>query len=211
MEFFLALETEVERAELAGKSVIIEMDANSKLGAKYVEKDPHQMSPNGSILAGIIERHNLTVANGSDKCKGIITRKRITKERTETSVIDFVLLSNDMKEQFNTMHVNEARKHVLTKFRKTKRGFKVPESDHNVLLTEFNCKSKGDEDGEKIEMYNLWNKDCQIRFKEYTSNTCMLPSIFDSCDNVDTNTTRLTRKIKGSIAMNFLKIQMTNK
>ena len=211
MEFFLALETEIERADLAGKSVIIEMDANSKLGAKYVEKDPHQMSPNGSILADIIERQNLTVANGSNKCDGTITRKRTTKERTETSVIDFVLFSNDMKEHFNAMHVDEARKHVLTKFRKTKRGYKLTESDHNVLLSEFNCEFKGDEDSDKIEMYNLWNKDCQIKFREYTSNTRMMSSLFDSGDDVDTNTTRLIKKIKGSIAMNFKKIRMTNR
>ena len=91
--FFLALETEVERAELAGKSVIIEIDANSKLGEKYIPSDPHQISPNGQLLAGIIERHALFVANGSDRSKGIVTRRRITKYRKEESAIDIVLFS----------------------------------------------------------------------------------------------------------------------
>jgi hypothetical protein len=164
MEFFIALETEVERAELAGKSVIIEMDANSKLGAQYVANDPHPISPNGTILAEIIERHSLTVANGSDKCRGTITRKRVTKQRTEKSVIDFVLFSQDLKEHFIAMHIDEARKHVLTKMRRTKRGFKIKESDHNVLITEFNCKFNS-EQKEKIELYNLSNKVCQQKFK----------------------------------------------
>ena len=36
MPFFLALETEIEKAGLADRSVIIEMDANAKLGKKYI-------------------------------------------------------------------------------------------------------------------------------------------------------------------------------
>ena len=32
LPFFVALETEIEKSELAGKSIVIELDANSKLG-----------------------------------------------------------------------------------------------------------------------------------------------------------------------------------
>ena len=74
LPFFIALETEIERAKLAGKSVIIEMDANCKLGPKYISRDPHDITPNGTLMAGIIERHNLTFGNGSDKCSGTRTR-----------------------------------------------------------------------------------------------------------------------------------------
>ena len=64
MPFFVTLEEEVSKAQMAGKSVIIEIDANSKLGPEYIKGDPKQMSQNGRILAGIIERHALVVANG---------------------------------------------------------------------------------------------------------------------------------------------------
>ena len=74
LPFFIALETEIEKAELAGRSVIIGMDSNSKMGPKYTSGDPHVMSPNGALLAGIIERHNLILGNGSTKCTGIITK-----------------------------------------------------------------------------------------------------------------------------------------
>ena len=76
LPFFIALETEIEKAELAGCSIIIEMDANSKLGKKYFSGYPHGQTPNGSLLAGIIDRHNLIVGNGTTKCKGTITRTR---------------------------------------------------------------------------------------------------------------------------------------
>ena len=37
MPFFIALETEVEKAALAGRSVIVEMDANAKLRKKFIK------------------------------------------------------------------------------------------------------------------------------------------------------------------------------
>ena len=71
--FFIALEAEVVKAELSGKSVIIKMDSNSKLGPEYIKNDPNNMSPNGKILARILERHALIVANGSTRSVGLIT------------------------------------------------------------------------------------------------------------------------------------------
>ena len=93
MPFFVALEEEVSKARLEGKSIILELDANSKLGTKYIRNDPHTISPNGIILSGIIDRHALIVANGlTHKSSGVITRKRSTVVRTEESVIDFVCI-----------------------------------------------------------------------------------------------------------------------
>ena len=73
MPFFIALETEIEKAKLLGKSILIEMDANSKLGHKFIPNDPHEMSQNGAVLAAIILRQNLIVVNGMKKCVGTIT------------------------------------------------------------------------------------------------------------------------------------------
>ena len=38
MPFFVTLEEEISKAEMAGKSVIVEIDANSKLGTSYIKK-----------------------------------------------------------------------------------------------------------------------------------------------------------------------------
>ena len=50
MPFFVALEEEIIKAQDNRKSVIIAMDANSKLGKEYIENDPKPMSGNGKIL-----------------------------------------------------------------------------------------------------------------------------------------------------------------
>ena len=165
MPFFIALEVEIVKAELAGRSLIIEMDSNSKLGSKYIPNDTHEKSPNGSLLANIIERHALIVANGSPNCTGRITRKRVTKDRTEESCIDIVIFSSDMTNSFKSLIIDEDRKHVLTKIRKTKKGIVSKESDHNVLVSEFNVSFSGESMKNKLEMYNIKNAECQEKFK----------------------------------------------
>ena len=96
------------------------MDANAKLGPKYIPGDPHDMTPNGLLLSGIIERHMLSVGNGSEICKGMITRIRNTRDRSEKSVIDIVMFSADLKKHIKSMIVDEERLHVLIKIKKTK-------------------------------------------------------------------------------------------
>ena len=164
MPFFVALETEIEKAVLAGKSILIEMDANSKLGNTIIPGDPYEMSPNGAILAQIVERHNIIVGNGINTCKGTITRQRQTRARTEKSVIDLVLFSSDMLDYLVNIEVDEARKYVLTKVVKKKNGTRVQESDHNPIVTEFALKVELSNKDKKLEMYNLKNKACQKRF-----------------------------------------------
>ena len=44
MLFFSALEQEIIKAELAGSAVVIEMDANSKLGTDFIPGDKHEKS-----------------------------------------------------------------------------------------------------------------------------------------------------------------------
>ena len=73
--FFVTLEKEITKSEMDGKSVVIEIDAKSRLGPEGIPGDKHAISPNGKLLAAIIDRHALFVINGSSKCEG--EKKRI--------------------------------------------------------------------------------------------------------------------------------------
>ena len=192
------------------RSVIIEVDANSKLGKTYIPNDPHEISPNGRVLADIIERHALIVANGSKRCTGLVTRQRSTTNRSEKSCIDLVLLSSDLNEEFKSLNIDESRKHVLTRISNTKKGATIKESDHNVLLTELECDLKPSKNKEKVEIYNLKNPSCQSKFKSYTSGTNMLSSIFDSDEDLNILTQRFIKKLDGCVKMNFKKIRISN-
>ena len=209
MPFFTALESEIIKAKIEGKSVIVEMDANSKLGKEFIPNDPHEISPNGQILAEIIKRQNLRVGNGSKKCRGTITRKRVTKKRTEESAIDLLLYTDDLEEEFEEMKIDEEKKNVLTKVNLTKNEGKKKESDHNVLTAIFNCKFTVKEENEKEEIYNLKNHECQIKFKEYTNKGKMLSSVFDAEEELDILVKRFLKKLKGCVTMCFKKIRVT--
>lgn len=145
LQFFVSLDQEISRAQLSNKSVFIAFDANSKMGQEYIPNDPHNMSPNGHIMAEIIEKNALCVVNGMEgKCSGVITRVRSTDDgNIEKSAIDLVIVSSDMVEYIVSLQIDEARKNVLTKVTKNKKGdVKIQESDHNILETSLNIKVK---------------------------------------------------------------------
>ena len=149
--FFNALEKEIAKAELNGKSVYIGMDSNSKLGPQYIGSDPHNQSPNGSILAGIIDRHGLVVANGlTNKCVGSITRKRVTT--SEESIIDHMIISADLVKELVSVLIDEDGQHALTKIAKTKLGAISKQSDHNSIVTKFNISWNKKVKAERVEI-----------------------------------------------------------
>ena len=53
--FYNALEEEIAAGELEGRSIIIALDANVKLGSKYIPGDPYTQSINGKLLSGLIK------------------------------------------------------------------------------------------------------------------------------------------------------------
>ena len=116
------MEEEKVKATVAGKSVIIEMDANSKLGEKYISGDPHTITPNGNFLAGVVERQELLVVNGLEPCHGTITRTRKAKNIIEKSVIDIVIVSSDLVKDTESLEIDESRKHVLTRIRRPRKA-----------------------------------------------------------------------------------------
>ena len=59
------------------------------------------------------------------KCKGKITRRRITTKVKEESIIDFVIVCQEMEDIINNMVIDEDKNHVLTRHTKTKNGVKI--------------------------------------------------------------------------------------
>ena len=214
MPFFLALEEEIAKAELAGKSLIIQLDANSKLGPEMIPGDKHHQSDNGRILAGIIERHGLIVGNSLKQCEGLITRKRVTKEGVEESTIDFVIFSADMIDYVETVIVDEKRTKVLTKLVKVKKGMKKVESDHNPIISKLKINWNSQPKKERLELFNLKNKTCQEMVRKETSseiNHCALSSIFDQEGDLNNLADTFLKKLNKIIHKCFKKIRVTEK
>ena len=212
MKFFSALEIEIAKAANLGKGIIVMGDMNSKLGPKYVKHDPKEMSENGKVLSGIIERNALTVVNGmTTKCDGTITRERSTINGIEKSVIDFVIVSSNMVKDVVRMTVDEKRRHVLTKLLKTKKGIIKKESDHNTIITEIQCKPKPVERTKISDIFNLNDKECQKSFKREMDNTSELLNIVEKDEDVDKVTKKFLKRLDGFLHKHFRKIRVTHK
>ena len=210
--FFQALEKEIVKAELNGKSMYIGMDSNSKLGPKIIPQDPHEQSANGKILQGIIDRHGLVVANGlPGRHIGLITRRRKTQISVEESVIDHVIVSEDLVKEIETIEIDEKKDHALTKVLKTKNATIIKSSDHNPILTHFKikwCKKVGKQ---RIEMFNLKNKEGQEKFKILTTETNELTEAFNNDNDINVCTKNFIKILNKCISRCFKKIRIVNK
>ena len=210
MPFFRSLEEEIIKATYHGKSVYIQMDANSKLGPDVIAGDPHKQSENGKILHDIIKRNVLTVMNGlRNKCTGRITRRRITSKVKEESIIDFVIVSEDIEDIISEVVIDEDKNHVLTRYTKTKNGTKTKESDHNSIITHIKVKWDQNKNIQKIEVYNLKDPDGMKKFKEMTSKIGFLSEVFqDENKNVNTTSKRFIKRLGFCISKCFKKVRI---
>ena len=210
MPFFRAMEEEIIKAKMNGKAIFIQIDANSKLGPQYIEGDPHQQTENGKILSGIIDRNALIVVNGvKNKCSGAITRRRITNKVKEESIIDFVIVCDQMIDMITGLQIDEEKKFVLTKYTKTKNGVKIQESDHNSLITNVKSVWNKTEAVKRKELYNLKDKKCLKRFKEMTTKGKFLSAVFsDKNKNISVQTKQFIKRLRYCISKCFKKIRI---
>ena len=208
LPFFQALEEEITKGGLAGKSIMISFDANSKLGSEWIPNDRHNQSPNGNILSGIIKRHALIVINSlKDRSSGLITRNRTTVDGEESSTIDFIIMSNDLVEQVVSVTTDEEKINCLTSIVKSKAGVKITKSDHNTIITKLNISWDKNVKKDKVEMFNLKNIEGQIKFKHITSKHGTFTNIFsDEPKNIDSVTKKFLKNLDRCLQQSFKKI-----
>ena len=213
MPFFTAVEEEIAKSMNEGKSVVLMGDLNSKLGNEYIENDPKEQTENGTILAGIMDRHALIVLNGlAEKCLGLITRKRHTENGgIEESVIDFVIVSPDLVQYVESVMIDDKRQFTLTKLIQTKKGIKKTESDHNPIVTKMNLKWDSTIKNKPNEMFNFKNKECQKHFEYETDNTNELSQIIYRDKPTDLVLRQLMKRIEGFSHKCFKKIKIKDK
>ena len=85
----------------------------------------------------MIERQNLNVANALDSCSGTITRQRNVGNNVEKSVIDYVLLCDEMTKLLETTFIDEDQLYALTRYTGRKKQKILTKSDHNMIICRF--------------------------------------------------------------------------
>ena len=121
------------------------------------------------------------------------------------------MLSDDLKDDVESILIDDERNHVLTNIRKTKTGVKKTESDHNTIFTKLKLSWNKIFKERRIEMFNLKNKACQEVFKDATTaanNNKYLSSVFYEEGDVNKLTEKFLRRLNKTINKCFRKIRI---
>ena len=184
------METEVLKAKDNDCMVMIEMDANAKVGKDVIKDDPNKMTGNGKLLMDMLKRQNLTILNSFDICSGTITRERKVENKIEKSVIDYIVVCENMLNYILEVSVDDARTDVLARYIKTKDSIKVVQSDHNILFSKFKIAFRRKLSKIRKEIFKFKCPESKKKFKEETSTNKDLSSCFNnkedfnSCSNL---------------------------
>ena len=209
ISFYARLDQEVKNAKLFNCLFCLEMDANAKVGSEIIKNDPHKMSGNGELFLDFIARNNLIIGNSTDLCEGSITRKRVTVNGTEESILDYFVFCQELFLLLNSMKVDENQTYVLTKYSKKKGQTVVTKSDHNLLYCEFRqpwndkiCLEK-----KRLEIFNYRDKTGIKQFNQLTSSNS-LSKCFKSGDKLKESKAWL-KEFQNILHRSFKKIRIT--
>ena len=171
LNFWQTMEQEIIAAIEANCEIVIELDANAKVGPQVIPGDPNVQSDNGKILIDLLARHNLFLVNSSALCSGLITRQRCAAGRVERSVLDYVIVSESLNSYVKEMIIDDQRSHVLTKYASTKGNKKKSESDHNILVAKFQLQIRKSLKNQRKEYFNF--KDVESQAKFFNATNCV--------------------------------------
>ena len=178
--FWSFVENEIHEAELEDHGIIFQMDGNLHAGHNLVKGDPNPQNRNGKMFMDFLARNNsLVVLNCLDKCKGVITRRRVLESRIEEAVLDFCLINDKMRPFFKEMIIDEDRNFCLSNVAQIKKNGRIVQSDHNAFIIDFDIKIEARKPVRE-EMFNFKNKHCQAAFREATEHNEELVMCFNN-------------------------------
>ena len=209
LNFWQSLECEICKARDEGCLIIIELDANAKVGEEVIKSDPNPCSNNGKLLLDMISRQNMTIANASDKCEGLITRKRILENlNIENSILDYVLLCNNMTEYLKGMIIDDKR--TLTLRRPIQANGKSVLSDHNVIICTFSLLFNQLRTRNRLEHFNFKSNEGRFKFLLETSSTNQLSSCFQKMSGFEAACRSFKKQLDKKFHKCYSKIRISN-
>ena len=208
LNFWQEMETEVLKAKDNDCMVMIEMDANAKVGKDVIKDDPNKMTGNGKLLMDMLKRQNLTILNSLDICSGTITRERKVENKIEKSVIDYIVVCENMLNYILEVSVDDARTDVLARYIKTKDSIKVVQSDHNVLFSKFKIAFRRKLSKIRKEIFKFKCPESKKKFKEETSTNKDLSSCFNNKEDFNSCSNLFFRTLNKKLRKCFNKIRI---
>ena len=170
-KFWEYLNEEVHYSKSSGSGLVIHFDGNLWAGSKIIPGDPRPQNYNGKLFEQFLRQNpHLTVVNSLSLCEGLITRRRQKNGILEESVLDFLIVCDQVLPYVTKMQIDENKKFVLTNYEQARKGGKACDSEHLTQILDVNLKMIS-EKPKRRELFNFQNSECQQKFKFETTNT----------------------------------------
>ena len=208
LNFWHELEMEVTKAKDNNCMVVIEMDANAKVGKDVLRGDPHNMTGNGKLMLDMLERQNLTILNSLDICRGCITRERKFENKMERSIIDYIVVCENMLDYVLEISIDDARIDTLARYIKTKDAIKIVPSDHNILFSKFKVAFRRKSRKIRKEIFQFKCSESKRNFMEETSVNKDLSSCFNTSEDFRYCSNNFFRTLNKKLHKCFKKIRI---
>ena len=136
-EFFDNVLVEIERARAAEETPIVLGDMNAKISEK--DGDIVADSFNGKMFINLIELSEMRVANFHQNSAGKWTRIQDSKRGTAKSVLDYILLNEQLMLLTNNIMIDEERCNTPYRVTKFRKGHKITYTDHCAIFLSVDC------------------------------------------------------------------------
>ena len=149
---------------------------------------------------------NLFLVNGSDKCEGDITRQRVKGKKTETAILDFVLVSEDLKSSLKKLKIDTHREYPLCSFLQGQQK----NSDHFTLSCSFEIKFRKQKP-ERVELFNFKSCVGLSAYKYILNNENTLSECFNNNDDCEIQVENWCKKFNNILQRSFQKVRVSDK
>ena len=204
-DFWQKIEAEVINAKVDECLVLLQLDANAKVGHQVIKNDPHSTSGNGQILIDLVTRQNMFIVNSLPLCQGVITRDRETVVGREQSVLDYIIVCDSLKEHVVKMIVDDSRLYTLTRYQQGK----LTKSDHNILFCSFDIQHRNLRPSLRKEVFKFKDVIGQNNFYRMTSGN-NFSNIFSSETTFPQKSMLFYKCLKNVIHKSFSKVRIVN-
>ena len=140
-EFYESLMVEIERGQASDDNVILLGDMNAKIQSNEADTEAiKDISANGKFLKELVDKYQLEVLNFHPSATGKWTRVKKNKKTTEKSVIDYVLVEENLKSRIEEVIIDEDKLYTPWRVVSRKKNRHIIFSDHTAIIATINIK-----------------------------------------------------------------------
>ena len=199
------MDKEVLQCQLDGSACVI-TNLNAWLGKSILKDDPHTQNKNGQLFNEFLNRNpQLHLMNASEICEGAITRVRKANDRSERSILDFIIVCSQLLPYVKKIVIDEDKAYSLTNYSKRR----IVNSDHNSLIMNLNLQASKQRKERKI----IFNFRDGVAMRKFTKKTTYsdFSNILKGANNLEIKAKKWAKKLKDTIYECFKKVRIGKK